>query len=73
MGNVINREGLEERRRERQRAKIIAGLERQANAQLAPPKEFSLHFYEILLSLIAIAVSAGVLIAAKRVADSAVN
>jgi hypothetical protein len=38
MGNVINWEGLEERRRERQRAKIIAELERQANAQLGSSK-----------------------------------
>jgi len=67
---VLSPEKLEERRWERQRAKIIAELERQATVRLSSPKEFSRHFYEILLSLIGIVFSAGVLIADKIVAYS---
>jgi hypothetical protein len=77
MGSVVSSGELAERRRERQRAKIIATLERQANAQakahLRPQKVRSVHFYELILTIIAIAISVGVLIAAKMVADSAVD
>jgi hypothetical protein len=77
MGNVVSSGELAERRRERQRAKVIATLERQANAQakaqLGPQKVRSVHFYELILTIIAIAVSAGVIIMAKQVADSAVD
>jgi hypothetical protein len=74
VGNVISSGELAERRRERQRAKTIAELERQCNAQLIPrgmhPK-FKL--YEIVLTLSAIAMIAGVLIAGKILSDLAMN
>jgi hypothetical protein len=74
MGSVVDHVKLEERRRERQRAKIIAALEQQANASLVRRRDrprYSLR--EIVLVLITIAVSAGVLVAGKMVADSAVE
>jgi hypothetical protein len=77
MGNVISSGELAERRRGRQRSKVIATLERQANAHakatLGPQKVRSVHFYELILTIIAIAISVGVMIAAKMVADSAVD
>jgi hypothetical protein len=76
MGNVTS-SGELERRRERQRAKVIAALERQANAQakaqLGPQKVRSVHFYELVLTIIAIAISVGVMTTAKMVSDSAVD
>jgi tRNA(Arg) A34 adenosine deaminase TadA len=74
MGSVIGSEELAERRRERQRAKIIAELERQCNAQFIPRStRRKLWLYEIFLTLSAIAVCAGALIAGKILSDLAMN
>jgi ferric-dicitrate binding protein FerR (iron transport regulator) len=77
MGNVTSPEELAERRRERQRAKIIAELERQANAQankyLRPREMRRRYLLEILLVLFTIAVSGGILVAGKVLADLAAN
>jgi hypothetical protein len=78
MDSGITPEQLDERRRERQRAKIIAELERQANAQCAWQNKRSRYSFQeivlvLLVALLTIAVSAGVLVAGKMVADSTVD
>lgn len=78
MGNVTSPAELVERRRERQRAKTIAELERQANAYaygqpLLHRTRRRYSFVRILLVLLVIATGLAVLAAGKILSDLAMN